>query len=151
MRWTQPDEVAEHLPMKIIRDSTLEEYSRHFWERQRAKGDPGDRDALADIAAGGDPVAWLAQMYPYKLPRHDNDVIRMALLDREDVEGLLVHDYMPCDRWMRDRGLVPDPYTRRLADLAGMFISREYFHGHRGDRQHERYRTWVARGGRSRT
>jgi len=134
--------------MEIQRDSNLEEYARHFWERQRAKGDPGDRDALAGIDAGENPVTWLSkpEKYPYKFPHPDSNLIRIAFLDRAEVEALLIHDYMPCDPWMRKRGLVPDPYARNLADLAGISISRDYFDGRGNDTQQVLYRIWKARG-----
>jgi len=132
--------------MKVLRKSTLEEYALHFWARQETKNDPKDRDALTDIKAGGDPVTQLERRYDYKLPHRDNTVIRIALLDQKDVQYLFIHDYMPGDDWMRIRGLVPDPYTRRLWDLAGMFIKRGYFHGEWIDRQREHYDNWKCKG-----
>jgi hypothetical protein len=124
----------------------LEEYARHFWARQETKNDPKDRDALADIKAGGDPVSQLGRRHDYKLPHRDNTVVRIVLLDQKDIENLFIHDYMPGDDWMRIRGLVPDPYTRKLWDLAGMFIKRGYFHGKWIDRQREYYDNWKCKG-----
>ena len=75
--------------MKIIRKSSLGDYAQHFWNRQQTKKDPRDRDALADIKKGGDPLRWLRDIYPYKLPRLCKDVLRIARLDQEEVESLL--------------------------------------------------------------
>jgi hypothetical protein len=45
--------------MRVLSESTLCAYALFFWRRQAAKLDPNDRDALADIRVGGDPVKWL--------------------------------------------------------------------------------------------
>jgi hypothetical protein len=132
--------------MKIIRGSSLGEYAHLFWKRQRAKKNPQDRDALADIEKGGDPLRWLVDIYPYKLPHPCNRAVRLARLDQEEVESLLVHDYMPRDRWMQDRGVVPEPYTRRLKNLANTFIQRGYFDICWDDKQQIYYREWKAKG-----
>lgn len=129
--------------MKIICESSLEEYANSFWERQKTKKDPSDRNALADIKKGGDPLRWLRDMYPYKLPHLCNDVVKIAKLDKEDVESLLIHYYMPRDQWMQKRGVVPEAYTRRLKNLADTFISRGYFDTHwEDDKQQKYYNEW---------
>lgn len=91
--------------MEIIRESSLDEYARYFWNRQRTKSDPKDRDALADIDRDGDPLRWLRDIYPYKLPHLCNDLLRIAQLNQEEVESLLIHEYMVRDQWMQDRGV----------------------------------------------
>jgi hypothetical protein len=132
--------------MKIIRESSLGEYAQHFWNRQRTKDDSNDRDALADIERGGDPLCWLREIYPYKLPRPCKDVIRIARLDQEEAESLLIHAYMPRDQWMQDRGVVPEPYTRRLKNLANTFICKGYFDKDGNDKQQRYYCNWKQKG-----
>ena len=133
--------------MKIIRDSSLDEYARHFWQRQRAKDVPGDKDAVNDIDKGGDPRWWLWKKYSFKLPRPDNGVMRIALLDQEEVEALLIHEYMVDDGWMHASNLVPEPKTRVLRDLAKIAIGRGYFSsGCWNNNHHIYYHQWRLKG-----
>jgi hypothetical protein len=131
--------------MELIGESSLDEYARRFWQREGVKNDLG-REALADIANGGDPVEWLKKHYDYKLPRRENDIVRIALLNQEEVEALLIHDYMVSDNWMKKRGLVPDPHTRHLKELAAISIARGYFAHEGNDTQHCKYRDWMSKG-----
>ena len=133
--------------MRVLSESTLSAYASLFWRRQAAKLDPNDRDALADINAGGDPVQWLQRSYRYKLPEAKNDVVSIVQIEtREELDGLLVHDYVPCDGWMRARDLVPSPYTRKLGQLARTFLDRGYFATPRSDRLYLHFRTWRRTG-----
>lgn len=133
--------------MKIIGESTLDEYARVFWGRQQTKENQKDKEALDDInIKGGDPIDWLRKKYDYKLPRWPDIVIKIAELEQEEVENLLIHDYMPCGEWMKDRGVVPDPYTRKLKDLAKMFICRGYFDRLVRDTQQENFCSWKNKG-----
>jgi len=134
--------------MQVLRESTLSAYARHFWARQSKKCDPNDREALADICDGGDPVKWLKRSYDYKLPRIENDVMSIVRIEtRQEVESLLVHDYVPRDRWMSARNLVPEPYTRRLGQLARTSLDRGYFTVPRpGDRPYQYFCAWSRTG-----
>src|SRR5215475_8125452 len=98
--------------MTIIGESSLDEYARAFYERERWKNEEGKRDW--DLVKGGaDPVALLSRPkeeggHPYKMPRQQNNIIRIALLNQQDVESLIIHDYMlhdkdPGGRWIRER------------------------------------------------
>lgn len=133
--------------MRLVSQSSLREYAEHFWRRQRGKHDPNDTETFRAIGAGGEPVALLRSRYDYKLPRVHNDSLSILLVtSRQDVEDLLVHDYLPNDAWMRERGLVPQPFTRRLGDLAAICLERGYFSAPRGDRQIRYFTEWHARG-----
>jgi hypothetical protein len=134
--------------MKIIKESSLCEYAELFWNRQRKKEDPGDRDALTDIDRGGDPRWWLGKKYDYKLPRPDNDIVSIVLLDdQKEVESLLIHKYMVDNEWMQASNLVPEPKTRVLRDLAKITINRGYFSKGCWDNTHHKYyRKWMEKG-----
>jgi hypothetical protein len=133
--------------MKMQAQCTLADYARQFWERQRGKKDPRDDAALKAISAGADPVVWLRNSHSYKLPRPENaNVAVVVLTEASEVHDLLVHDYLPTDSWMRDRGIVPEPFTRRLGDLAGMGLRRGYFCSSRPDRQVEYFKRWAEAG-----
>lgn len=132
--------------MKIINKSSLDEYARVFWKRQQTKNDPKDKEAFDDINKGGDPIDWLRKKYFFKLPSWCDVVIQIAELEQEEVANLLIHDYMPCDQWMKDRGVVPDPYTRKLKDLAKMFVYRGYFDRVKRDTQQKYFCSWKGKG-----
>jgi len=134
--------------MQVLCESTLSAYARHFWARQVEKRDPNDREALANIHDGGDPVQWLRCSYSFKLPRIENDVISVVRIEtRQEVESLLVHDYVPRDKWMSARNLVPEPYTRRLGQLARRALDRGYFTLPRpGDRPYQHFCAWSRTG-----
>lgn len=133
--------------MEIVGESSLKEYAKNFWERQKTKKESNDSVALANIERGDDPLKWLRDMYSYKLPRLCNDTVKIAKLNKEDVESLLIHDYMPNDKWMQERKVVPEPYTRRLKNLADTFINRGYFDATNwvGDKQKKYYNEWKER------
>jgi hypothetical protein len=132
--------------MRLLNESTLREYAMQFWRRQRGKLDPNDTEALTAIDAGADPVAWLRTRYVYKLPRsHNNSVSIVLMTSRDEVENLLVHDYLPNDAWMRERGLVPQPSTRRLGTIAAACLERGYFSAPRRDQQIQYFEEWAAR------
>jgi hypothetical protein len=85
--------------------------------------------------------------YRYKLPDVRNDVVCIVQVEtREELDGLLVHDYVPCDDWMRARDMVPNPYTRKLGQLARTFLDRGYFATPRSDRQYLHFCTWRRTG-----
>lgn len=103
-------------------------------------------ETLQAIGAGGDPVALLRSRYEYKLPKPHNDSVSIVLVtSKEDVENMLVHDYMPNDKWMQERGLVPQPLTRRLGDLAMICLKRGYFYTSRDDRPIQYFKVWQAK------
>jgi hypothetical protein len=132
--------------MRLLSDSTIQEYARQFWRRQRRKQDPNDTEALTAIDAGADPVVWLRSKYDYKLPRPHNDLVNIVLMtNQSDVADLLVHDYMPSDHWMKERGLVPQPFTRRLGLLAAACLERGYFASPLSDRPIQNFREWKTR------
>ncbi len=133
--------------MNTVAESTLSEYARQFWRRERDKRNPQGIQNFAAIQHGADPVKLLQEAHSYKLPRQYNDQISVVVFTgRDEIENLLVHDYMPSDKWMLERGLCPDPLTRRLGDLASICISRGYFASHRNDRQIHYFNDWQKRG-----
>lgn len=132
--------------MKIINKSTLDEYAHVFWKRQQIKNNPKDKEALDNINNGGNPIDWLRREYSFKLPRWHDVVIQIAELEQEEVENLLIHDYMPCGQWMKDRCVVPDPYTRKLKELAKMFVYRGYFDRVERDTQQIYFCSWKGKG-----
>jgi hypothetical protein len=134
--------------MKTVSQSSLREYANHFWQRQKAKDDPNDKQALSDIEAGADPVKCLKDSYPYKLPHHDNNILSIVLFEsRQEVENLFIHKYMLCDNWMRERNLVPPPDTRTLGGLARTFRDRGYFTEPQNnrDRQYRDFHDWQSK------
>src|SRR6266536_1402541 len=101
--------------MTVLADSTIEEYARQFWRRERDKGNQDGIHTFTAIERGADPVKSLREKYPYKLPRPENSHVRIVTVTSGDeIENLLVHDYMPNDKWMQERGLTPTPFTQRL-------------------------------------
>jgi viroplasmin and RNaseH domain-containing protein len=99
--------------MEIIRDSSLEEFSRQFWEREARKNQNG-KDVVAKIEAGGDAYEWLKEKHDYKLPRNNNNIVEIARLARDEVGALLMREdtVNSENAWARKRGLVPDPFTQ---------------------------------------
>jgi len=65
---------------------------------------------------------------------------------RRTSQNISAHDYMPCDQWMKDRCVVPDPYTRKLKDLAKMFVYRGYFDRVERDTQQKCFCGWKEKG-----
>jgi hypothetical protein len=133
--------------MKFVAPSTLTEYARQFWRRERDKGNAQGIQNLKAVERGVDPVRLLQEAHSYKLPRQNNGHVSVvAFINRGEVESLLVHDYMPNDKWMQERGLVPQPLTRQLGILAEICLSRGYFESQRGDRQIRYFKDWRKRG-----
>ena len=131
--------------MKVLCKSGLNEYAKQFWRRQRQPGKKtcDDEPALLDIDRGGDPVSWLANIYPYKLPQPFNDEIDLVRFETpEELNRLLIHHSMIRDNWMVERCLVPCPKTRRLGDLAAIALERKYFEAGHSDTQIRLFREW---------
>lgn len=132
--------------MQIIRDSSLDEYARHFWTKEQKKNG-------ASLAPGIDPLRQLSLPreqggHRYKLPSDLDKPVKIAILDQNDVEALLIHDYMMHDRWMTDRLLVAAPPSRVLRDLAQIAIAGGYFQDARWrwDKQVQHYYKWQGQG-----
>ncbi|GBE04928.1 hypothetical protein BMS3Abin10_00547 [bacterium BMS3Abin10] len=133
--------------MKTVSQSSLRKYANHFWQRQKAKDDPKDKIAIEDIEKGADPVPWLRDLYSYKLPHHKNGIINIVIFEsRQEVENLLIHEYMLCDDWMRERNLLPPPDTTTLGGLARTFLDRGYFSVPRNDRHYRYFHNWQSIG-----
>jgi hypothetical protein len=129
--------------MRLIRESSLEEHAREFWQRQRCKNDSRDYAALSAISNGENPVSWLANSYPYKLPQPVNDKIALMQFETlEELKGLLIHEHMVQDAWMVERCLVPCQKTRCLGDLAAIAMERGYFETNRDDTQIKLFQEW---------
>jgi len=130
--------------MKVAHASSLQDYARQFWQRQSGKCTPNDVPALQNITAGGDTVAWLANLYPYKLPQPYNALIQVAVIESAaEAERLMIHDYMIKDNWMIDRCLIPCPKSRRLGDMVTTAIARKYFETDWSDTQVRIYKEWC--------
>ena len=122
--------------MKGVQSSNLQEYATQFWKRQKAKCDDNDRDAIKDIDAGGNPIGWLVNLYPYKLPQPGNDEIRIFTIEASmEMDELLIHHSMIADAWMVERCLICCPKTRRLGDLTSTSLKRGYFETRKPDTQ----------------
>ena len=133
--------------MNSIAESTIHEYAKQFWRRERDKCNPEGILAFEAIARGEDPVELLMKNHPYKLPHSNNTCLRIVVFTSPDeVKNLLVHDYLPNDDWMRKRGLTPQPFTRRLGTLASICLQRSYFESQWNDRQIRYYQDWKVRG-----
>jgi hypothetical protein len=129
--------------MKMIRQSSLNEYAEQFWRRQSGKSTRDDEPALSDIKKGGDPVNWLANIYPYKLPQPFNDRIDLVRFEAPgELNSLLIHYSMIRDDWMVERCLVPCPKTRRLEAIAATALERKYFETSHSDTQIKLFREW---------
>src|SRR6266496_3601069 len=114
--------------MRILRESTLDEFARSVYEREKLKNPKGLEDWKMINNRGADPVQLLSRPkeqggHPYKMPAQENRIVRIAALYQEEVESLLIHEYMLCEhaesgRWIRERVQVPKPKTRVLSKLA---------------------------------
>jgi hypothetical protein len=132
----------QRFPMRILHDSSLNDYALHFWQREERKN--SGHPAIASLRQGKDPVQLLSEYHPYKLPRPENKLVKIASLDREDVECLLIHEYMINDDWMKSRNLRIEEGCRKLKDLAAAFLEQGYFCGNWNDTQLKCYRIWKA-------
>jgi hypothetical protein len=144
-----PERGRQGRRLELVRESSLEEYARHFWSRQERKEAARDREPLDDIALGGDPVWWLGKTYPSKVPRSENDLVRVVRLNREEVEAIRLPGYALDDRWMELHGLVPVPRSTRMADLAARALEQGFFQETRPrlrSSQHSYYDEWKRAG-----
>jgi hypothetical protein len=129
--------------MKLLRESSLKEYAKQFWERQRNKATLDDQPALQDIDVGGDPISWLVDLYPYKLPKPCNVIVQIVMIETlSEAERLLLHHRNINDEWMVKRGLVPSPKTRRLGKLVATALERNYFQTGENGTQLKIYKEW---------
>jgi hypothetical protein len=147
--------------MKIEIKDHLREYAFNYYHKEiHEKGNkkPSVLRAWAAIEAGEDPVEWMRKSnddggFKYKLPLEKNDFVVVALLTlKEEVESLLIHDYMLDEvsedgKWIRDRVKVPKPITRRLKNLTTLFVNQGYFENSKwkADRQYKNYHSWKQR------
>jgi hypothetical protein len=132
--------------MTVLAASTIQEYAKQFWRRERDKGNQDGIQSFAAIERGADPVKLLREKHPYKLPRPENSQVRIvSFTSRDEIEDLFVHDYMPNDKWMQERGLTPTPKANgggvgncpfQLCALK--FASEKYLRHHRKDRDEHR-------------
>jgi hypothetical protein len=133
--------------MELVAKSTLQAYARQFWRRESDKRNQEGTDNFVAVERGEDPVSLLRKAHPYKLPNpHNAHVSIVAFTSRDEVENLLIHEYMPNDKWMEARNLRPKPFTRQLGTLASISLERRYFESGRDDRQIKNFRDWKARG-----
>jgi hypothetical protein len=65
--------------MQLIEKSSLDAYAEKFWERQGQKANHDDHPAISGIKNGESPVSWLANLYPYKLPKPYNTTERLGV------------------------------------------------------------------------
>ncbi len=129
--------------MKFICAASLNEYAKQFWQRQDEKKSHDDKSALLDIKNGGNPVSWLANMYPDKLPKPFNARIDLVQFETaEELDDLMIHGYMVRDTWMVERCLAPCPKTRRLGDMAAIALDRKYFETGRPETQARLFQEW---------
>jgi hypothetical protein len=129
--------------MRLIEKSSLDAYALQFWQRQKQKHDPNDGLAISGIERGESRVSWLANIHPYKLPKPYNVTIELVEVQAADeLDRLLIHDYMARDNWMVERCLVPCQKTRRIGDMAQLALERKYFESDRDDRQIKLYKEW---------
>jgi hypothetical protein len=127
--------------MRIVHKSSPEEYATQFWHREEKKNQ--NHPALTLIRQGSNPIDMIKKYeYEYKLPRPENRVVRIMLLNKEEVENLLIHEYMINDPWMRERGIKIENGCRKLKDLAVAFLEQGYFNGTWDDTQIKCYRQW---------
>lgn len=126
--------------MYIVRKSSMEEYSTQFWHREEKKNP--NHPALALIRQGNNPTEMLESYYEYKLPRPENRVVRIVLLNKDEVEKLMIHEYMINDCWMKERDIEIKTGCQNLKDLAVAFLEQGYFKGNWDDTQIKCYRKW---------
>jgi hypothetical protein len=133
--------------MEIIRDSNVSELAHQFWQRQARKTQSG-KDVLAKIEAGEDAYRLLKEKHPYKLPADLNKIVKVAFLNRFEVGALIMRkDTVDANNeWARTRGLVPEPFTQVLSDLACVALNRGYFiNCEEQDTQLKKYTEWKQR------
>ena len=128
--------------MRILHESSLEEYSTQFWHREEKKNP--SHPALDLIRQGSDPTQMLKRYnLDFKLPRNENGVVRIVELNEEDVENLVIHEYMVNDCWMcKKRGITVESGCRKLKDLALAFHEQRYFERDWDDTQIKCYQQW---------
>ena len=133
----------ENRSMNVIRESSLQEYATQFWKREEKKNP--SHPALPSIRQRNNPIEILKEHHDYKLPRPENNVVRIVSLNREEVDRLLIHGYMVNDEWMIGRGIKIETRCRNLKDLAIAFLEQRYFWGSWNDTQIECYKVWKSR------
>ena len=126
--------------MRLVRESSLEDYSTQFWHREEKKNP--NHLALASIRQGSNPTEMLRRHHQDKLPRPENKMIQIVLLNKEEVENLLIHEYMINGPWMIKRKINIETGCRKLKDLAVSFLEQGYFNGDWDDTQIKCYRKW---------
>src|ERR1700694_188257 len=115
--------------MKVVRSSSLGEYARYFYDRERLKN-----PRLPMLGTEQQCADWIESHHKYKLPYEGMADCRVDIeeLDRNDVERLVIHDYMvdPAHdggKWITERGLTPVPSSTVIKDLANRAIEVGYF------------------------
>src|SRR5262249_18057252 len=133
--------------MRLIEKASLDAYARQFWKRQERKKNHDDEPAISGINERDEnPVSWLANIYPYKLPHPYNTVVELVEFETADeLNKFLLHEHMIRDNWMVERCLVPCRKTRRLGDMAEIALERRYFEIDRADTQVKLYTAWKDR------
>ena len=85
----------------------MDAYARQFWQRQEQKRNCDDEPAISGIERGENPVSWLANIYPYKLPKPYHATIELVEFQADELDNLLLHETMIMDNWMVERCLIP--------------------------------------------
>jgi hypothetical protein len=137
--------------MKFIRNSSLNEYARVFWKRQRSdvKNDPNDNQWITLLQNESDPVDILRKAYQYKLPFEGdlNVTVDVYELDEDDLAELTISEDLVGKKWFVDNHLTPPWPTNRNGDLAKYFIEQNYFNRPSQDSaQWKNYNKWKESG-----
>jgi len=134
--------------MKIKIKTHLREYASNYYYREDQKQNAKGQEIWKEIQAGADPIQCMKRSkddggHEYKLPREDNDIVVVAVLDAQaDVEGLMIQKI---DGWVSDEiakcvernpDLKPGS-SRRLGDLAATFLNGGYFAQHYDAAKHQ--------------
>jgi hypothetical protein len=151
--------------MKVVRRSSLKEYTIHFLENERRKvcEMPDHEEKIKEIEEvqrSSDPVSWLKENtfswlkhgkndnLGYKLPlEHYSEVFLVAIESLAELEHIRIYDRLLSDQWMQERQLSPDPSKPSIGALADYFLSVGYFSRPPDNAgQYKRYHEWKPQG-----
>jgi hypothetical protein len=90
----------------------------------------------------------LKEKHRYKLPADSNSVVKIAFLNRLEVGALVMRKDTvdESNAWAKSRGLVPEPFSQILSELASFAVGRGYFiKCKEQDTQLKKYTEWKQR------